>query len=453
MKVKYLIIGAGPTAMGAAYRLKELGEEDFLLTEKESWVGGLATSFNDDNGFTWDIGGHVQFSHYKYFDQVMDEALGKDGWFFHERESWVWMRDRFIPYPFQNNIRHLPKDELWQCLSAIIDLFKDTESPKPHNFREWIEGSFGKGIAEVFMLPYNYKVWAYPPEDMAFQWIGERVATIDIKQIVENIIFDKDSVSWGPNNTFHFPKYGGTGAIWKSVAEKIGMDHIHLNTKVASINSSSKEAKLSNGQSIRYDKILSTMPLDCLAQLVDEMPSNLKARAKELPYSSSHIIGIGLSGQPKTELSTKCWMYFPEDNSPFYRVTLFSKYSPFNVPDASKQFSLMAEVSESPKKKVNHDTVVADTIQGLRNTKLIDDSHQIISKWSYLAPYGYPTPGLKRDSILKELIPALEQIGVYSRGRFGAWKYEVSNQDHSFMQGVEWVNFMVDGDAEETFSL
>jgi protoporphyrinogen oxidase len=109
MKVKYLILGAGPTGLGAAYRLKDLGINDYLLVERNPWVGGLATSFKDDKGFTWDIGGHVQFSHYKYFDEVMDLSLGKDGWLEHERESWVWMKDRFVPYPFQNNIRYLPK--------------------------------------------------------------------------------------------------------------------------------------------------------------------------------------------------------------------------------------------------------------------------------------------------------------------------------------------------------
>ncbi len=28
------------------------------------------------------------------------------------------------------------------------------------------------------------------------------------------------------------------------------------------------------------------------------------------------------------DLATKCWMYFPEDNAPFYRATVFSNYSP-----------------------------------------------------------------------------------------------------------------------------
>jgi hypothetical protein len=51
----------------------------------------------------------------------------------------------------------------------------------------------------------------------------------------------------------------------------------------------------------------------------------------------------------------KCWMYFPEDNCPFYRVTVFSNYSPRNVPDPSRQWSLMAEVSESPGKPVDRD--------------------------------------------------------------------------------------------------
>jgi hypothetical protein len=52
----------------------------------------LASSFTDIKGFTWDIGGHVQFSHYEDFDRVMDLAL-PDGWLHHQRESWVWIAD------------------------------------------------------------------------------------------------------------------------------------------------------------------------------------------------------------------------------------------------------------------------------------------------------------------------------------------------------------------------
>jgi len=46
------------------------------------------------------------------------------------------------------------------------------------------------------------------------------------------------------------------------------------------------------------------------------------------------------------------------------------------------------------------------------------------------------------------MMPRLESLGVYSRGRFGAWRYEVSNQDHSLMQGVEWVDRLLKGAIE-----
>ena len=57
-----------------------------------------------------------------------------------------------------------------------------------------------------------------------------------------------------------------------------------------------------------------------------------------------------------------------------------------------------------------------------------------------MLPYGYPIPTVGRDLVLAEVLPALDEIGIHSRGRFGAWKYEVSNQDHSFMQGWECVD-------------
>jgi hypothetical protein len=35
-------------------------------------------------------------------------------------------------------------------------------------------------------------------------------------------------------------------------------------------------------------------------------------------------------------------------------------------------------------------------------------------------------------------------MGVRSVGRFGAWRYEVGNMDHSFMMGVNAVERLLD---------
>ena len=452
MKTKYLIIGAGPTGLGAGYRLKELGHTDYLIVDAASKVGGLAASFEDEQGFTWDIGGHVQFSHYSYFDELMKKALGPDGWLHHERESWVWMRDRFIPYPLQNNIRHLPKDEMWKALSGLVDISKNPSAGNPAHFKDWIHRVFGPGLAEIFMEPYNFKVWAYPPEQMSYEWIGERVAITDLKAVLNNIVFDKDELSWGPNRTFQFPKTGGTGAIWEGVANLVGREKIRLNAAATSINTGSlKTITLKDGSTIQYEHLLNTMPIDRFVGMIEQAPVTLKARARELKFSSSNIVGIGLQGKPPATLGKKCWMYFPEENCPFYRVTVFSNYSPKNVPNSDTHWSLMAEVSESPHRKVDSSRLIESVIDGLKATRLIDASSEVVSRWSYRAEYGYPTPSLHRNLILKEIHSFLEPLNVFSRGRFGGWKYEVSNQDHSLMQGVEWVNRIAHAIPETTY--
>jgi protoporphyrinogen oxidase len=120
MEKKIVIIGAGPTGLGAAYRLKELGYKNFQLYDRHPYIGGLASSFTDSAGFTWDIGGHVMFSHYKYYDQCFDDLMGKD---YQEnmRECWLRMFDSWVPYPFQNNIRHLPKQVTYECLAGLVE--------------------------------------------------------------------------------------------------------------------------------------------------------------------------------------------------------------------------------------------------------------------------------------------------------------------------------------------
>ena len=445
---RILIIGAGPTGLAAAYRLRELGYTNFLLLEASDHVGGLASSEKSANGFIYDIGGHVLFSHYPYFDRLFDKLLGNE---FQElkRESWVWMFDRFLPYPFQNNIKYLPREVVLECLLGLIEAQKrpvDLSAFK--NFEELIYGVFGQGIAKYFMMPYNFKVWAHPPCMMNKEWIGERVSVVDIKRVLGNVVLDRDEVTWGPNATFKYPRYGGTGGIFERMKPYVD-DQLRLNTAIVGVDAERKEVILADGSREKYDVLLSTIPMDLfVAGMAGDVPESVVDASQRLRHSGSYIVGVGIK-QPSP--SNKNWMYFPESNCPFYRVTYLSNYSPEVVPDPTTHYSLLCEISRSPFKPVDRDRVVEETITGLVNAKLISerDRDDIVDVHVISREYTYPIPSLERDAALKEIHPYLESKDIYSRGRFGAWRYEVGNMDHSVAQGVEWVDRILLGKHDE----
>jgi protoporphyrinogen oxidase len=90
--VDILIVGAGPTGLGAATRLQQLKHDDWLLIDSFVEAGGLACTDITPEGFLFDMGGHVIFSHYDYFDQLIDAAVGtgEENLAVHERVSYVW---------------------------------------------------------------------------------------------------------------------------------------------------------------------------------------------------------------------------------------------------------------------------------------------------------------------------------------------------------------------------
>jgi protoporphyrinogen oxidase len=121
--VDILIVGAGPTGLGAASRLQQLKHKDWLLIDAFAEAGGLACTDVTPEGFLFDMGGHVIFSHYDYFDQLIDAAVGTgdEHWAVHERVSYVWMKNRWVPYPFQNNICSLPLEDQVNCINGLIE--------------------------------------------------------------------------------------------------------------------------------------------------------------------------------------------------------------------------------------------------------------------------------------------------------------------------------------------
>ncbi|KAH7155068.1 hypothetical protein B0J13DRAFT_468923 [Dactylonectria estremocensis] len=477
VNVDVLVIGMGPTGLGAAKRLNHINGPSWLIVDSSDKAGGLASTDVTPEGFLYDVGGHVIFSHYKYFDDCIEEALPKeDDWYTHQRISYVRYKGLWVPYPFQNNISMLPKEDQVTCIDGLIDSALECRvaNTKPKNFDEWILRMTGEGVANIFMRPYNYKVWAVPTTKMQAEWLGERVAAPDVKNVTKNVILNKVAGGWGPNSTFKFPARDGTGGIWIAVADTIPKEKKRFGKsgEVTKVDAEKKIVSFADGTTVGYNKLVNTMAVDHLAEKMGN--EELVTLTKGLFYSTTHVIGVGLRGVRPERIGDKCWLYFPEDNCNFYRATIFSNYSPFNQPqsdvklptlylangekaasDEPKEgpyWSIMLEISQSELKPVDVENILKDSIQGLINTEMILPEDEIVSTYHRAFDHGYPTPTLEREGVLKQLLPKLQDMDIYSRGRFGSWRYEVGNQDHSFMLGVEAVDAIHSGAVELTLN-
>jgi protoporphyrinogen oxidase len=441
------VVGAGPCGLACGRELTLLGHDDWALYEASDHAGGHASSHVDPAGFTWDEGGHVVFSHFGEFDRLLAEALGDDV-HEHERSSYVRLDGRWVPYPFQNNLRYLAPEDAYECLIGLID----APGANGHaDFATWMVRTFGEGITDRFMRPYNTKVWAVPPEHMSSTWIGERVSVVDHKRALRSILLGLDDVGWGPNNTFKFPRQGGTGEIYRRIAAALG-SRVHYSAELVGVDAERRVARFSDGTTAEYEALVSTMPIDLLVAAVDECPDDVREAASSLAHNSVWIVGVGVE---RPLVDDRSWLYFADPDVPFYRVTNFAKYAAANVPggDTSRFSSYMAEISHSDVLPRERDGLEQRVVDALVSTGLVDPDPPIASIHVLDVDYAYPIPTIGRDDALRVVQPWLMERGIYSRGRFGSWKYEIGNMDHAAKMGIDAARLLVEGRPEELWSL
>ena len=475
--VKYLVIGAGPTGCGTAIRLVDLYGRDkdlsskIKIIDKDVGPGGLSRSFkvNDKHGnkFYFDKGGHVLFSHYEYFDNITNKAV--DSWNTLNRCAVGFMKTNnkqpflpnqkgMVPYPIQNSIHYLPND----LQKVIINDIKQHTNLSVHSFAEWGLVQFGPSFCDFFFYPYNIKVWTMHPRDMSNVWVNDRVTPLDKNKIkIRSPDYKCETdTGWGPNKTFKFPQVkssmAGTQLLWEGIYKMCPSNIFEYETKAEIIDWKQRIVKLNNNKQIMYDNLINTMPLDILLnKLTPTPPDKIMAACKQLEHNQTFVFGIGLKSQTPEWLKNKSWCYFPDDDIPIYRATIFSNYSKYHVPN-DKFWSIMAEFNLPASMKVNDalaNQKLQETIDGLIAYGWIKSADEIVAKNYQYLEYGYPIPTVNRDNALAVIIPWLEEQNIYSRGRFGGWKYEVGNQDHCFMQGVEIIDYLEYGAPETTYNI
>src|SRR5690606_24454578 len=229
--------------------------------------------------------------------------------------------------------------------------------------------------------------------------------------------------SWGPNATFRYPASGGTGAIWTAAARMLPAGVLRTSCRVTSLDAAARVLTLADGDTIPYDVLIATCPLDALVAATPALPDDVRAAADRLVANTVELVGIGVDVAPSDDMRRRTWMYFPESESPYYRVTVLSNYAPANAPDEAC-YSLLAESSHPRGMTVDPNALVAATHRGLVRDRLIPEGASLRSTWHRTLPRGYPVPTRGRDAALRVIHAALEPLGIFARGRFGGWKYE-----------------------------
>lgn len=416
--MKIGILGGGLTGLTLGYFLN-CGDVEILEKNKET--GGLCRSLQDE-GFTFDYGGsHILFSKDKEVLSFMLAVLG-DNKVQRRRNTKILFKGNYVKYPFENGLNDLPKADNFECLYYYIDnLIKRAcgESNSPENFKEWIYCTFGRGIAEKYMIPYNEKIWNTKSEQMNLEWVENRIPQPPIEDVIKSSL-GIETEGYTHQLYFYYPKEGGIQSLIKSIESGI-RGEITTNFEVKSTRKEDDKWIVSNNDEERiFDEIISTLHLSDLINVLEDVPENVVNAVNNLKYNSLITVMVGLD-TPK--LNNFSWLYIPNKDIKTHRVSFPSNYSEYVAPNGKS--SVLAEITCSEDEEIwkqKDDDIADEVIDDLHRLKIIDKNTVCYSKVKR-SKYAYVIYDLDYTKKMQVINKYFSEIGIELCGRFSEFKY------------------------------
>jgi protoporphyrinogen oxidase len=405
--MKTLILGAGLTGLSVASRLKG----DYEIIEKEAVCGGLCRS-HLLKGFTFDTAGHVL--HFKdkknlaFCRRLLGVPLTA-----HQRDSRVWVHPDFIPYPFQHHFLSLDAKAAQECLRGFK---KAQQNPvcacdrSVLNYKTWILRTFGPGIARQFMFPYNEKFWGHPLEKMSAHGVMSRIPVPVCEE------FGAARRPAGYNARFWYPRSGGIQALVRALEKRV--KKVRTSWVPVRLDLASKEAFFQNGLKMRFDNVVSTIPLPELGAIIMSLPRDVKKAFSRLKYISVLNLNLGIRGSLDTRAH---WIYFPQKDIIFYRLGIPTNFLETLAPPAAS--TLTFEVSYSARNPVDKKQILGRILADCKKCGLFIRREDILVQDIQDITYGYCLYDLETEKSLEIVRDYLRAHDVFGAGRFGAWRY------------------------------
>jgi len=403
-----IILGGGLSGLSLASFLK--GRECLIL-EADERPGGLCRSFQKD-GFTYDIGGHILFSRDQELLRTLLGWLG-DNLLTQRRNNQIWFRDRFVKYPFENDLAALDKEDTFACLMGFLERNADGV---PQNLEEWSRFRFGDGISEKYLLPYNDKIWKRAAKDISVHWV-ERIPSPPLEDVVKSAI-GIATEGYTHQLNFHYPRQGGIEALIHSLAANAPLI---TGFKVTKVRKTGDGWEVSDGKRIYgCRELVSTIPVFHLVRYLEGTPKDVLETADKLIYNSLILVMIGVGHQG---LMDKSAIYLPDPQRLPHRVCYMSYFSPRNAPEGSS--NLVAEITVHPGDpllKTEDGALFERTLADVADLCGIKASEVTAAEVRRI-PHAYVVYDLGYQKNRGAVYNYLGDIDLHTCGRWGSFEY------------------------------
>ena len=421
MSVKTAVLGGGLTGVTLARLLHERGD-DVTVLERNKTFGGLCRS-KTQAGFTFDLGGsHIIFSRdaevLSFMLSVLAENVDR-----RKRNTKILYKGRYIKYPFENGLADLPAEDRFFCLNEFIKnliAIERGEIRAPTNFAEWIVSTFGQGIADCYMLPYNEKIWNYPADKMSHHWVEGRIPRPPVEDIIRSAV-GIETEGYTHQAIFSYPVEGGIEALIRAIAEPI-LSTIRTDFVVTSIRKEESGFAVSDGrETIHAERLVSTIPLQNLLPCLFGVPAGVQAACDALRYNSLCSVFIGLSG----EVPDISWLYIPDEEAGlFNRISFPSNYSTKVAPQGHS--SILAEITYNSGDGVSQmtdDAVIDSTVQSLIAAGIIPSQNNVVYTGIERQEFAYVVYDIDYQKNIRIIREFFREQKIDLVGRFSRFEY------------------------------
>jgi protoporphyrinogen oxidase len=378
-KVKYLILGAGPSGLSLAARMQQLNETSFLVIEKEEEVGGLCRSKEVD-GSPLDIGGgHFLDMRRKRVLEFLFQFMPENEWEQFDRISKIRTSRFEIDYPYEANIWQLPVDDQVEHLISIMNAGSNKGIPMPKDFSRWIVWKLGNLIANNYMLPYNAKMFSgINLSELGTYWLY-KLPNVSFEETLRSCLNREPYGKLPAHTQFYYPRRYGYGEVFKRIGNFID-NKILLNYTIQVWDVDT----LTVNNDIQAETIISTIPWHELIKN-KSIPSKIKGYINQLKYTS-----IDIAYQSENGDTDAHWTYFPDESLPYHRALYRHNFS-----KGSRGFwqEINAKRTPGDQSIVNHNR------------------------------YAYPVNTRRKPDLIKRILDWASSRSIIGLGRWGEWEH------------------------------